>query len=50
MTYENVCIECGQPFESEDEDARYCAECWQKVVGEFIALDSDDEPTDSQDA
>ena len=46
--YENVCAECGKPFETDDEDARFCHECWVKLVGEYIALDSDDDPADSQ--
>lgn len=43
MDYENVCIECGKPFISTDEDMNYCPACWQKVVGEILKVDSEPE-------
>ena len=42
MEYENVCIECGKPFKTTDEDMNYCDSCWEKVVGDFISLDSEE--------
>lgn len=30
--YEIICEECGKPFESEDEEATLCPECWEKIV------------------
>lgn len=47
MEYENICIECGKPFTTTDEDMNYCNECWTKVVGKFIELDS--EPEENED-
>lgn len=31
--FECICDECGTPFESVDEEATLCSECWEKVVG-----------------
>lgn len=27
---ENICEECGKPFETPDEEAMLCPECWEK--------------------
>lgn len=29
---EKVCDECGKPFETIDEEMKFCQECWQKKV------------------
>lgn len=31
-TYEIICSECGKTFESEDEEATLCNECWEKII------------------
>lgn len=31
-TYEIICEECGKPFESVDEEATLCPECWQSII------------------
>lgn len=31
-TYEIICEECGNTFESNDEEATLCPECWKKIV------------------
>ena len=31
--FENICEECGTPFESTDEEATLCSSCWEKIVG-----------------
>lgn len=32
MDYECVCENCGNVFESNDEDATLCPDCWNKIV------------------
>lgn len=32
MEFECICSECSKAFESDDEDATLCPECWNKVV------------------
>ena len=34
-TYELVCEECGKPFESVDEEATLCPECWGALISEL---------------
>lgn len=36
--YENVCSECGKPFETNDEEATICFDCWEKIAT-MIQLD-----------
>lgn len=31
-TFEIICDECGENFESIDEYATLCPDCWQKIV------------------
>ena len=31
-TYEIICEECGKSFESTDEEATLCMECWEKII------------------
>lgn len=31
-TYEIICEECGKAFESNDEAATVCPECWEKLI------------------
>ena len=31
-TYEIICSECGKTFESIDEEATLCPECWEKII------------------
>lgn len=31
--FEIICDECSQPFESADEEATLCPDCWCKLVG-----------------
>lgn len=31
-TFEIICEECGKSFESEDEEATLCPDCWKKIV------------------
>ena len=38
--FEIVCDECSKTFESTDEDATLCSECWRKIVlGEGVGED-----------
>lgn len=30
--YEIICDECGTAFESDDEAATVCSECWEKLI------------------
>lgn len=30
--FEAICQECSKPFETPDEDAEYCPDCWAKLV------------------
>lgn len=42
-TYEIICEECGKPFDSVDEEATFCPECWEKIVsleGEGLGEDA----------
>lgn len=41
--YEIICEECGKSFESEDEEATLCSDCWTKIVsleGEGLGKDA----------
>lgn len=29
---EKICDECGKPFETIDEEATVCMECWTKMI------------------
>lgn len=29
---EQICEECSQPFETIDEEATLCPECWSKLI------------------
>ena len=31
--FEIICEECSKPFESVDEEATLCPECWERIVG-----------------
>ena len=31
-TYECICEECGKVFDSTEERATLCPECWQEIV------------------
>lgn len=31
-TYECICEECGKVFDSTEERAILCPECWQEIV------------------
>lgn len=33
---QNVCEECGKPFETDDEYATVCPNCWEEMVGESL--------------
>jgi len=42
-TFEIICEECGKSFESEDEEATLCPDCWEKTVfleGEGLGEDA----------
>lgn len=30
--FENCCMECGCPFETDDSNAELCMKCWEKIV------------------
>lgn len=42
MEYENVCIECGKPFKTYDEDMNYCGDCWENVVLKSMEYETTD--------
>ena len=29
---QNICNECGKPFETSDLDQKICKDCWEKIV------------------
>jgi DNA-directed RNA polymerase subunit RPC12/RpoP len=31
-TYENICTECSKPFETKEQEATICPECWNKLI------------------
>lgn len=33
-TFENVCMECGKPFTTDDVNAEICMDCWEKLISE----------------
>lgn len=41
MEVENVCVECGQPFITKDEEACYCDNCWNKLMEQTFKTDNE---------
>lgn len=34
--YEVICHECGKNFMTDDEDEKFCVDCWTKVITKII--------------
>ena len=49
MEIENICIECGKPFITNDEEMNYCAECWAAALGLNEGMEEDTEDTDNEE-
>ena len=36
--FENVCVDCGELFYTDDENMTYCSKCWTKYVNKQLNL------------